>query len=100
MSKKSANWAVLVYVSADRILTNFAVDSLKQLKLHAGPDTIVLAQVHLGNEPQTRRYVFDGSRDAGSSIKLDLQKDVKPPLSPVGIADPANLTKFLEWASG
>lgn len=99
MSKKSANWAVLVYVSADRVLTNFAVDSLKQLKLHSGPDTIVLAQVHLGNERKTRRYVFDGSSEAGSSIELGLQKDIKPPLSAVGIADPANLSKFLEWAS-
>lgn len=99
MSKKSANWAVLVYISADRILTNFAVDSLKQLKFHAGPDTIVLAQVHLGNEPETRRYVFDGSSDAGSSIKVGLQKDSKPRPTPVGIGDPENLTKFLEWAA-
>jgi len=32
MSDQTANWVIMVYISADRVLTNFAVESLKQLK--------------------------------------------------------------------
>lgn len=98
MSEQTANWAILVYISADRVLTNFAVESLKQLKRSANKKTIALAQVHSSNQVQAQRYVFDGSSDPTSSIEEDLEPLIEPPLSPGGIADPANLTKFLEWA--
>jgi hypothetical protein len=99
MSDRTANWAILVYISADRVLANFAVESMKQLKRCAGTGTIALVQAHLSNEAEARRYVFDGTSDQDSSIEADREAHISPPLSPGGIADPANLTKFIEWAS-
>src|SRR5262245_213932 len=99
MSEQTANWAILVYVSADRVLTNFAVESLKQLKRSASEKTIALVQVHSSNQEGAQRYVFNGKSDPASSIEEDRQPSIQPPLSPGGIADPANLTKFMDWAS-
>jgi hypothetical protein len=99
MSEQTANWAILVYISADRVLTNFAVESLKQLKRSAGERTIALVQVHSSNQEGAQRYVFDGKSNPASSIEADRVRSVQPPLSPGGISDPANLTKFIEWAS-
>jgi hypothetical protein len=98
MSDQTANWVIMVYISADRVLTNFAVESLKQLKRAASEETVALIQVHSSND-EARRYVFNGKSAAGSSIDDDLVSPILPPLSPGGIADPANLTKFIEWAS-
>jgi len=36
MAYPSANWTIMVYISADGVLANFAVESLKQLKRAAG----------------------------------------------------------------
>jgi hypothetical protein len=99
MSEQMANWAILVYISADRVLANFAVESLKQLKRSANGKTIALAQVHSSNQEAAQRYLFKGGSDPASSIEKDLQLPIEPPLSPGGIADPANLTKFVEWAA-
>lgn len=99
MGEQTPNWAILVYISADRVLTNFAVESLKQLKRSANRKTIALAQVHSSGQEEAKRYVFNGSSDPTSSIDKDLEPFIEPPLSPGGIADPANLTKFVEWAA-
>ena len=32
MTPEKANWTIMVYISADNILANFAIESLKQLK--------------------------------------------------------------------
>ena len=55
---KPADWAVLVYISADDILTNFAVETLKQLKLASGGQIVAAAQVDANGERKTRRYRF------------------------------------------
>lgn len=99
MADQRANWVIMVYVSADRVLTNFAVESLKQLKRAASHEVIALAQVHSSNQEEAQRYVFDRKSDPSSSIKDHLVGPILPPLSPGGIADPANLTKFLKWAA-
>ena len=99
MSDQTANWVIMVYISADRVLTNFAVESLKQLKRAASEGTVALAQVHSSNDEGARRYVFNGRTAPASSIEDDFVSPISPPLSPGGIADPANLTKFIEWAS-
>ena len=104
MSGQIANWAILVYISADHELANFAVESLKQLKRGAGGNTIALAEAHSGNQAETCRYVFDGvrgldsSHGPDSSIALNREPQ-RSPLPSGGIADPANLTRFIEWAS-
>ena len=106
MNEQIADWAILVYISADRTLANFAVESLKQLKRGAGEGILVLAQQASGRE-EAQRYVFNKvskpseATNLYPSIAENLQKDpIKPPPTPGGIADPQNLTEFLKWASG
>ena len=55
---KPADWAVLVYISADDIFTNFAVESLKQLKLASGGQIVVAAQVDKNGARPPHRYRF------------------------------------------
>jgi len=99
MSEASADWAILLYISADRALTNFAVESLKQLKRSAGGRVVALAQMEATGEGQARRYVFDGSTDPNSSIEDDRQSPIDPVPLPGGIANPSNLTEFVKWAA-
>ena len=73
MSKQSADWTILVYISADRALTNFAIESLKQLKRSAGGGIIALAQMEATGNAEAQRYIFDGSDDPNASIVNDLQ---------------------------
>jgi hypothetical protein len=99
MNEERTDWAILLYISADRALTNFAVESLKQLKRSAGGGIIALAQMEATGEGQARRYVFDGRTDPNSSIENDLQAPTDPAPLPGGIANPGNLTEFVKWAS-
>lgn len=100
MSEQAADWAILVYISADRVLTNFAVESLKQLQQSADQRIIVLAQAHESAARKARRYAFTEKRGPEDSLKRDCENPIVPDVSPGGIADPANLTNFLKWASG
>lgn len=99
MGEQPVDWAILVYISADRVLANFAVESLRQLKRSAGEGVIALVQAQGSADNEARRYVFDGTeKDKSLSIKEN-EKPISEELSPGGIADPENLTKFITWAS-
>lgn len=108
---QNSNWTIMVYISADNVLANFAIESLKQLKRAAGggesqdpngpptPRIVVAAQLDASGNHPVRRYAFDGSGDKNSLLeenKIDIE-DPQP--SPTGIADPKNLTDFIKWAS-
>jgi cysteine peptidase C11 family protein len=116
---KPADWAVLVYISADDILTNFAVETLKQLKLASGGQIVAAAQVDKNGERPAHRFRFplkpdeikDSSLD-NNRVPIDLidpnidpvtdaKKDFRndPKILKRGIAEPINLTKFVDWAS-
>jgi hypothetical protein len=104
MSEQEADWAILVYISADRVLTNFAVESLKQLKRAAGNGIVALAQMQGSTEKEAQRYVFRGrdkhhDANPNATIRVNREKEIKPAPSPGGIADPRNLTRFIKWAS-
>jgi hypothetical protein len=99
MIDQIANWAIMVYISADKDLANFAVESLKQLKRGAGNGIVVLAQVETNGIRDVRRYRFDGSEDRNSSIEDNRVVPIFPAPSAGGIADPANLTEFIVWAT-
>lgn len=99
MDRQGTDWAILVYISADRVLTNFAVESLKQLKRSAGNGIVALAQMQATGETEARRYVFDGTTDPNASIENDLQPSIRPAASPGGIANPQNLAEFVKWAA-
>jgi len=58
--KLIADWVIMVYIAADDILANFAIESLKQLKSaagkdKAGSDILVVAQVDLDGYAKTRK---------------------------------------------
>ncbi len=99
MHKQGTDWAILVYISADRVLTNFAVESLKQLKRSAGSGIVALAQMQATGATEAQRYIFDGTTDPNSSIENDLQPSIRPAPSPGGIANPQNLAEFVKWAA-
>ena len=114
-----AHWAVLVYISADDILANFAIESLKQLKLASGGQIVAAAQVDKNGDRPAHRFLFPlkPDEDKESSLKnnrvpipltepsiepatvsIDDPKN-HPKILEHGIADPINLTKFVNWAS-
>jgi len=64
MTNGYADWLVMVYISADGLLANFAVESLKQLKREASEDVVVVAQVETDGIVPAKLYVFDGSDSA------------------------------------
>src|SRR5438128_8732894 len=85
-TNQSANWTIMVYVSADGVLTNFAVESLKQLKRAAGDGVVVAAQVDTNGEIPAQRYVFDKSGDLTSLA--DSKPDGVSPAPSVGTPNP------------
>jgi hypothetical protein len=90
------NWTVMVYISADDVLANFAVESLKQLKRAAGNGVIVAAQFDANKQKDVPRFAFDGTGDLDSSIGDD-QKDLVS--KPVNMTDSGTLKAFINWAS-
>ena len=44
MTNGYAKWKIMVYISADGLLANFAVESLKQLKRAGGNGVVVVAE--------------------------------------------------------
>lgn len=114
-----AHWAVLVYISADDILANFAIESLKQLKLASGDRIVAAAQVDKNGDRPAHRFRFplkageikdssldnnrvpidliDPNIDPATDTKKDFRND--PEILKRGIAEPINLTKFIDWAS-
>lgn len=116
---KPADWAVLVYISADDILANFAIDSLRQLKLASGEKIVVAAQVDKSGlrDPHRYRFPLKPGEDKQSSLGNNLvpipmiEGNIDPATVPIedlrndlkilqrGVAEPINLTKFVNWAS-
>jgi len=102
----------MVYLAADEILANYAIESLKQLKDTADNNVSVAAQVGFeGSEPAAcRRYIFRnyiGSKMLAAEESAIAQKSInapefrklddQPPEN-VDMTDPATLTKFVNWA--
>jgi len=64
MTNQSATWTIMVYLSADDVLANFAIESLKQLRDAAHKGIVVVAELEAefaAKQPQDARiYFFDG----------------------------------------
>jgi len=90
------DWTLMVYISADDILANFAVESLKQLKRAAGDGVDVVAQFDANVGGSVSRYAFGDSGRKGSSIQENLIKILK---GPVDMTDPATLAAFIDDAT-
>jgi hypothetical protein len=101
-------WTLMVYISADDVLVNFAVESLKQLKQAANENIQVFAEFDQNvKEQEPRLYLFNGSKKKDPSIesnrlkKEDLSEEDQPRfLGPkVDMADPKHLTDFINVAT-
>jgi len=92
-------WTVMVYISADNLLANFAIESLKQLRDAAGKNAVVIAEFADHQQPDARIYRFDGSKQASLSIKDNEIKNA--PLDTIHNVDmtrPDTLREFIDYA--
>jgi len=90
------NWTIMVYISADDVLANFAIDSLNQLRQAASPDgDLVIAQFDPNDDSEeTFRFRFDGTNKEKPLNELGKKRK-----GPLDMADPKTLTDFVKWAS-
>ena len=89
------NWTIMVYISADDVLANFAIDSLNQLRQAVSDDgdlVMALFDPNDGSE-ETFRYRFDGTN---KEAPLD---EVGKPQRELDMANPETLTDFVNCAS-
>jgi len=89
------NWTIMVYISADDVLANFAIDSLNQFRRAASDDGDIVFALFDPNDGNggASRYRFDGKN------KEKPLSEVGEPQGTVNMADPNTLTKFVKWAS-
>lgn len=113
LSDKPVNWTIMVYISADDVLANFAIDSLNQFRSAAtavGDKVVALFDPNDGGG-KAFRYSFEiKEKDALLSLageKSEEEKIQAVPLSffeeeidALNMADPKTLTDFVNWATG
>src|SRR5947209_8066072 len=94
-----AEWTIMVYISADDVLANFAVESLRRLKNKANERVVVAAQFGFdaGNGSQEfRRYIFNHETEIAQALAHNLvarTNDIPKNLTTTGI-----LTNFVDFA--
>lgn len=94
MPNEYPNWLVMVYLSADGLLANFGVESLKQLKRAAGDGVKVVAQFNTDGIIGTKRYIFEKFGDP-SPLADSEAASVTPR---IGTPDPEDLRSFIDAA--
>src|SRR2546423_3603487 len=95
-SQAQAEWTIMVYIAADDILANFAIESLKQLKQAANKEVIVAAQLDVDGafaRQKIPRYVFDGRVPAEATIDKCIVKTLD---ARTNMIDPITLTAFID----
>jgi hypothetical protein len=96
MPNENPDWLVMVYISADGLLANFAVESLKQLKRAAGNGIKVVAQFDTDGIIRAKRYIFEKFEDLSPLADSDTEPpEVQPK---VGTPDPEDLKSFIDAA--
>jgi hypothetical protein len=97
------NWTIMVYISADDLLANFAIESLKQLRNAAGKGIFVVAEFDDNQERDARLYFFDGNPEKRSvsieesRIRGDELARLKT-IRDVDMSRPETLTEFINYA--
>src|SRR6185312_13768337 len=108
LSDKPVNWTIMVYISADDVLANFAIDSLNQFRSAAtiaGDKVVALFDPNNGSG-KAFRYSFEiKEKEAPRSPAREKSEEEKiqtVPLSFFGkeidalnMADPKTLTDFV-----
>jgi len=112
LNDKSVNWTIMVYISSDDVLANFAIDSLNQFRSAAtavGDKVVALFDPNDGSK-KAFQYCFEvknknAHRRAGK--KIEREKIEEAPLSFFGkeirarnMSDLKTLTKFVKSATG
>jgi Clostripain family len=98
------SWTIMLYIAADSLLANFAVESLKQLSKSAstapGHDdqaSVVVAAQFSIDAPggQTiKRYIFNESSGEGGNLGDGTQDPLN---APANMSEQQALTSFLKW---
>lgn len=91
-----ADWTIMVYIAADDVLANFAIESLKQLKVAAGSGIVVAAQLDVDGpftRESVRRYIFDNRIPPDASLNGYIVELLDPETDMV---DPKTLTAFID----
>jgi hypothetical protein len=114
VNDKRVNWTIMVYISADDVLANFAIDSLNQFRSAAtavGDKVVALFGPNDGSK-KAFQYCFEGkNKNAHHSVaekKLEREKIEEAPLKFFlketirvrNMSDPKILTKFVKSATG
>jgi hypothetical protein len=98
-----ALWTIMVYISGDNVLDNFAIESLKKLRDGAGYGVTVefLFDPNQENEPQ-RENSYDGTQPMNASLFRELKNERTasqkgaPGVAPVNMAAPKTLKDFID----
>jgi hypothetical protein len=104
MTNQSATWTIMVYISADNVLTNFAVESLKQLRDAAGEGIYVVAEFDDNQHAEARMYFFDGD-DEKRTLSIESSRVPEREIAhlktvrDVDMTRPETLTEFIDYAS-
>jgi hypothetical protein len=96
MPNEHTSWLVMVYISADGLLANFAVESLKQLKRAAGNGVVVVARLGTDGISPAKRYVFEQDDDLGPLV--DTKPEPAEPHEGVTIPSAGDLSDFINKA--
>jgi hypothetical protein len=92
----ASDWTIMVYVSADHIAANFAVESLKQLRRAAGAGVVVVAQFDAAGRRDISQLLFTGGTDIGSTLEANRVGTLSRSLD---MTAPETLTQFVDWAA-
>jgi len=108
MTDQTALWTIMVYISGDRVLDNFAIESLKQLRGAAGGGVTVEVlfdpnegevahRLRFDGHQDTNASVFEGAKDQKTSLKTDKVGEIP---GPVNVANAENLRMFIDSVTG
>jgi hypothetical protein len=113
VNAKLVNWTIMVYISADDVLANFAIDSLNQFRSAAtavGDKVVALFDPNDGSKKAFQYYFEVKNKSAHHSVagkKIEKEKIEEAPLSFFGkqirarnMSDPKTLTWFVKKATG
>jgi len=94
----------MVYMAADTTLTNFAVESLKQMKAGLSDYVNVVVEFDSGRALSTERYFFGevANEDPDKERKIDplasISHNIVLRLEAQDVGDPETLANFIDWS--